>query len=576
LIDFKRLVPDVKGLDRDYATVLARVEHEGTGFLTRTLPLFGAEIDLSLSLERWTQCSFFARKKGMSLPSFLIGLTSRVFDEKSGLLLDNPSVEAVKCLREFCYLFKKLGLTDDQDEHLDRRAKLGFFKCDSDICLSDRYLSALEAVSREVLIDLDEFDNLPYKHGPGAVSEKLSPNQKWSGVVSGLFDFDPLLVHSGFGVEIFNAKQNEPSRPDIVLGDIARLISVAKNSSSRRTITIEPLLKQYIQQGLHRHLKRTIRHDFVLSNCLSLSDQSRNQRLALIGSLTGEYATIDLSSASDRLSLEVVTAVFGHHHRFLSMMLLSRAERVDLSTVSLRKFAGMGNALTFPVQSVVFSLVAMSAILSAEGQTPTLRNLRRVSHSIQVYGDDIIVPTRYYSQVVEWLESFGLVINQKKSFHRGNFRESCGVDAFKGYNVTPKYLRHEPSFTSNSAKALEALVELSNHMWDDCLYTTSEYLRAAVEKSIQFSLPLVGRKSSCLGWHTRRDAYNFSRWNYTLHRFEVRSLVGSPVYRKDPLDGHAALMKSLSVPLLGRDIGHLKRSPRRHSLCHKVRWVRAS
>jgi len=61
-------------------------------------------------------------------------------------------------------------------------------------------------------------------------------------------------------------------------GASAKLISVLKNSSSRRTITIEPLLRQYLQQGLNTVLRESITECQILSNCLALTDQSKNQK----------------------------------------------------------------------------------------------------------------------------------------------------------------------------------------------------------------------------------------------------------------------------------------------------------
>lgn len=578
LDDFKRLMPDVKGFDRDFVTIDSRIKNEGVSFATLTLPRLGAEIDLSLSQGRWTSPMGFSHPKGSSLPRFLSGLTCLVFD-KNGLLLEKPSAEAVKALRELTFLCKKFTLSSDQENILDRQAKDEFHRCDNSVSIcSDTRLYHLSRVSTLCLRDLDRgLEDIECKHGPGEVSEKITANQKWNAVGQGLMRRDPLLqVSHPSDLFQFGSLVNVGQPSDIALRDTARLISVKKNSSSRRTITIEPVLKQYVQQGLNTHLRERIERDKVLRNCLALSDQSKNQQLALIGSITGEYATIDLSSASDRLGLRLFDACFGHNPAFAGLARLCRSNRVDSSTSDMNKFAGMGNALTFPVQSVIFSLIAICAILDSKGFTPTERNVRRVSHSVRVYGDDIIIPNEHYCQVVEWLESLGLKVNQRKSFHTGNFRESCGVDAFMGYNVTPKYLRHEPSFTSNSPEAINGLVSFSNQCWSEGLYSLATFIQRAVEKSIRFRLPNVRSTSGALGWTNRREAYDFQKWDRNLHKFLVRSLVTKPKQRLDHLDGYPALLKFFHVPLIGRGVGHLERSSYRYRTTHRMRWVQAS
>jgi hypothetical protein len=242
----------------------------------------------------------------------------------------------------------------------------------------------------------------------------------------------------------------------------------------------------------------------------------------------------------------------------------------------MNKYAGMGNATTFPVQSVVFSLIAIAAILEYEGKIPSFGNARRVARNVRVFGDDIIIKTEHYPLVTSWLTSLGLVVNSQKSYSTGKFRESCGLDAYDGYDVTPTYLPCPPSeLTSKNTAALDGLVSFSNQCWLKGLYKTATFIRKQVESSIKRRLPLVTSKSSCHGWHTRNDAFEFQRWNTTLHRFEVESLVTFTKSVKDPLNGYAALLKFFSTPLLGRPVGHLERSKRRYNTYHRLRWVQS-
>lgn len=204
-------------------------------------------------------------------------------------------------------------------------------------------------VTHWVLPHLDKCDELRCKHGPGAVAERLSSNQKWSEVVRGLSVYDHRISDTGYDVARLGLTdslylelplQSPPSGR-------ARLVSVAKSSTSRRTITVEPCLSMFVQQGLNEFLRDSIAKDPVLSKCLSLSDQRPNQILALTSSHDGKYATIDLSSASDRLSYELVKLTFQKNPRFSSLVDQCRSDLVigPSGPVPVQKFAGMGNAL---------------------------------------------------------------------------------------------------------------------------------------------------------------------------------------------------------------------------------------
>lgn len=329
----------------------------------------------------------------------------------------------------------------------------------------------------------------------------------------------------------------------------AKLTTVLKNSTSRRTITIEPLLHQYVQQGLGSILRDSINECRILRNCIALTRQDLNQELALEGSRTGMYATLDLKSASDLMSLRLVDSVFRHHGDFYRHVMECRARTVAVggsTPMTIGKFAGMGNALTFPVQSVCFAVVAIAAILSSEGVNPTYGRVLRASRRLRIYGDDIIVETKYAHQVVDWLHSVGLKVNTKKSFMEGNFRESCGLEAYAGVVMTPLYIKDRPDQTDVPPSVIAGWVALSNSLWMKGYYSTSTALKDHVESLLRRRLPLVLSKSGSLGWHSRLDSYTPSRWCRRTHRFLTRTLALAPIKKGDRLDGTAALLKCLS------------------------------
>lgn len=600
LHDVARLEPDVKGLDHDFVTIKARYEHEGDGFVSVALSSYCDAVDYGLATGCFTCPLGFSKGRAGALPKLLSGLLCKVFDTRTGSLREDPCIRAIKNLRQVLRFAKKFVHGEGREETLHRAAVRTFWEAESGCAevfcpLRSDLLSRVTRLSLPSLHQFDEGQVVP-RHGPGAVCEKVAGNQKWFkafGSVSSdpslekycldlfysanrtteeiILDYSRGYTHGGSGLD--NDKRGLSH--GLSLGGCARLVSVAKNSTSRRTITVEPLMNMFIQQGLNTVLRSSIERCSVLKNCLALTDQRYNQYLALEGSRTGEWTTIDLSSASDLLSMKLVELVFEQYAGFFSCMTECRSREVKASygPVLLKKFAGMGNALTFPVQSCVFALIAISAILFTDGRSrPSVWDVRRTSKIVRVYGDDIIVPTRYSRQVIEWIESFGLKVNRKKTFSEGNFRESCGLDAYRGYDVTPVYMRVDSLQSPVDPEILSAWVSTANQLWDVGLYHASNTLRHSVEEVLG-PLPLISRECGGLGWVSRIGASDYQRWNHELQYLEVRVPCLVPKVVRDRLGGYPALFKFFLTPLIERGKGHLERSTQRFKTKIAWRWM---
>jgi hypothetical protein len=161
---------------------------------------------------------------------------------------------------------------------------------------------------------------------------------------------------------------------------------------------------------------------------VDLNDQTINQRRAKFGSITSKLATIDLSMASDTLALELVWELLPVEWACLLDDLRSKYTLwPDKLWRKCEKFSSMGNGFTFELESLVFYALASA-----------------VTEGVSVYGDDIIVPTSVFHDVLDVLEGAGFKSNTAKSFASGWFRESCGADMFRGLDCTPVYLRSLP------------------------------------------------------------------------------------------------------------------------------------
>jgi hypothetical protein len=615
LTDVNRLERGVKDLEKDIIRLKNRYEEEGLGFLTVALPSLGKALDRGLADGKLTCPLGFLRTPRGTLPRLFSGLFSKIFCNKTGYLKDNIDVGTVVSLRDILYLFKKACPSEARDDRLDILAKTGFWKCDDEVqeFLTPEINHCLTSVSRFVLRNIsDDLSEYLPKHGPGSVFEGCTPNQKWLEVLQAVSKDDARIREYGYDTLLSGSFQNGETlvdfgtyrpRSESILEDgfltqsscgVAKLVTVPKSNTSKRTITVEPVVNQFLQQGLNRYLRSSIRRCTVLRHCLALSDQGKNQQLAVIGSLTGEWSTIDLSSASDLLGCELVKTVFGHRPRLLEALMAVRTPKVyrDGNPCILRKFAGMGNATTFPVQSVVFAVIAITASLISRGLPFTYRNVVLTARSVRVYGDDIIVRTQHYRHVADWLSRCGLRLNAAKTFSTGNFRESCGVDAYLGVEVTPVYAKTLPGITSKGPDLLADMVSLRNAMrykgyyraayrvekYVESLFGTLPYVTHDMLQKFdgghRKAVPVARSDMGCLGWVERRRLFSFGRLDPSLQVHVLRAPVIVGSFRKDPVGGHAALIKCLTTPLISReDPKHLDQSVQRFKSKIRWRWV---
>jgi hypothetical protein len=230
---------------------------------------------------------------------------------------------------------------------------------------------------------------------------------------------------------------NRSQRLGVRICRSSRLSFVPKTAEISRTICTEPLLNMMFQKGIASVLERRMRQ--VLG--IDLADQqSKNQRFAWVGSVNGDYGTIDLSSASDSMSLALVREFFPP-----SVVLWLERTRTkstilpDGTELELHMISSMGNAFTFPLQTIFFSALVYGAYRALD--IPIKISRGRSFGNFAVNGDDIIVTKGSYDLVCEMLAFSGFKVNVDKSFNEGLFRESCGSDFYQGYNVRGVYIK---------------------------------------------------------------------------------------------------------------------------------------
>jgi hypothetical protein len=226
-----------------------------------------------------------------------------------------------------------------------------------------------------------------------------------------------------------------------------RLSFVPKTRNISRTICTEPTVNMYAQLGLGALIEDRLREVYKID----LSTQPVVQKL-MAGRLSesGEpvFATIDLASASDTISLRLLSDILPR--AFLGYLKLFRSPLTTLpggETVQLEMISSMGNGFTFPLQTAIFSCLVHSVYSCRDRRL--IRNRLSVSGNdvllryanFGVFGDDIIVANDLFADTCYLLERCGFVVNEQKSFNKGVFRESCGSDYWCGQNVRGVYVK---------------------------------------------------------------------------------------------------------------------------------------
>jgi len=260
----------------------------------------------------------------------------------------------------------------------------------------------------------------------------------------------------------------------------ARVILVPKDSRGPRLISAEPCFLQWLQQGVMTELVRHVEQHPLTRYAVHFTDQSINRIAAQVGSRSGLYATLDLKEASDRVSLMLVRALFPEH--IVNVFEACRSVACvtpDKKVYVLKKFAPMGSALCFPVMALTIWAILTAGLPSLQAYSP-----RKSAETLHVYGDDVIVPTAEAENAIKLLERFGLRVNRNKSCYQGLFRESCGMDAFAGADVTPVKLK-TVWCESRQADSYVSWISYANSLYDLGYHT-------AYDKIVQELLALYG------------------------------------------------------------------------------------
>lgn len=546
-------------ISRDVSTIRLRVAAEGLNFLTKELPKIGKALDLGLETGEFPQVEGFRSRPGSVYPQFLESCTSRVF-APDGTICPEPDVEAIRFIRQVCFMFYKLEQPYSDivvDSFLSNFVATDedLPTCDRDFDESQELLSRAGNLITMVFTGFNPKSIVP-RHGPGAVAtgERLEEKWEFSRLYNRIHQVYPYYEYfiAGGATEIADRLTWYQSLERLDSG-CAKVVLVPKDSRGPRLISCEPLEYQWIQQGLGRSIMSHLETNYLTRGQVNFTYQSINQLHALQSSRTKEYATIDLKDASDRVSLSLVRSLFRNLPDVLRALEATRSTHTllpDGRRLELKKFAPMGSALCFPIEAVCFWALCVAGI--------SLRrriDFREVTSKVFVYGDDIIVPSSFALDAMAALESVHLAVNRSKSYYRGHFRESCGIDAFNGTVVTPLRVRKPFTHQNSDGTCFAAWTALANSLMLNGYGAASAYVFGLVE-DVYGKLP-YGTSNSSFPCRLVTDPATaeelnkqFLRWrvngDYQRIEFEVRFLKNRR--RKSDLDGWQRLLRDLTMP----------------------------
>lgn len=549
--DMKLYYTKVSEWERDRSRTLHELARRGQRLLTIDMPALRKHLYKCLGEDQYSPSGLYLSKvvsRRVQVPAYLRDLYLQIFT-REGKLRQDASPTAVANLAQLLDTFGKLKVTCEEkyiaeeakafidNEKILRSPSLnwlgdelahhscyfrsvdmqdGFirpvsadevlFDMGPECSVSRADLRLLQRVADRVSSSLGDFHNevLYLKHGdnlampahgkgrvsnlPKTASKYLLPG--WTAKLEKIFPFD--LYARPSHSDVYEVPHDVGCASEAP----SKLIAVPKTATGPRLIASEPVAHQWIQQLIRYQLEVAVSKS-VLRHCIDFQDQSKSQKMALEGSSSGNYATVDLKSASDRLSCWTVERMFRANiplleriHASRSRMMVNALGHGHFGTIILKKCFTQGSACTFPVQTVVYAIMCISAVLSSEGNyAPSTDDVENAAKKVRVFGDDLIIPSGSLGRLVEILEYNQLKVNVAKTFHKGKFRESCGVDAFDGVDVTPS--RIKAFSTRPSHEQLASVLQASNNLFRKGMWHTAAKLDALFLSAKKFAIVSV-------------------------------------------------------------------------------------
>ena len=387
------------------------------------------------------------------------GFLSPIYPELEAFLLQ-PTYPSLRILIQWVNFLRRVNLRGLDLGQMMEEEYVQFEDSMSSWTYPDDLMTELNQIIRSWFPFATDWSNFCPKHGPGSVAGykgRLPIPAKYAHV-----EIDSRLAYLQKWVGPFS--DYFPFVPDTGLERISEIVCVPKSMITNRTISKEPISLQFFQQGIMQMVMDQVHDHKVLSRHIDFRDQTCSAELARAGSIWGDYATIDLSSASDSVSLQLVKRLF-RGTWILPAVLATRSDETELPSgriLKLNKFAPMGSAVCFPIETIVFAACCEAAMRRVGGPS-----------RYRVFGDDIVIPERAVPELLEILAACHFKVNSTKSFWGTellNFREACGGEYFNGHEVTPlrvsRSFKASSWFTTSDADGIASYISFANQAYD--------------------------------------------------------------------------------------------------------------
>jgi len=258
---------------------------------------------------------------------------------------------------------------------------------------------------------------------------------------------------------------------------VGRLMCVPKDISNFRTVMPEEVARQFVGYAYTIANLRSLKHEkqpyAMLYNkvceqfnihdelatvenlrfgAIDVTNQDRNRLAALIGSVTDQLATMDLSSASDTISIELCKRIMPKPEFDLLMAIRAKHIEIGDKTIKSNIMFTMGFSTTFITECKIYTAAARVAVklswpFAPDSSKLFFKTINRALASCFSFGDDVILPSFAADAYRMVCENLGFKLNVEKSYSEGPYRESCGKEYYYGKDITVDYYPRGTSST---------------------------------------------------------------------------------------------------------------------------------
>lgn len=204
---------------------------------------------------------------------------------------------------------------------------------------------------------------------------------------------------------------------------------VPKTFKINRLIALEPAENILLQSEIGAQMSALFSYQGIHIR----EAQEVHKAYAWFGSITGDFTTDDLTSASNLIYCAIARFLLPTSWRDVCDAARSQHITINGESRELQTYATNGNGFCFELETILFYAMLQTAHEKVHGTW---------SEDCRTYGDDLIYPASITDTVRRICRGVGFITNLEKSFSTGLFRESCGGDFINGVNVRPIHLKN--------------------------------------------------------------------------------------------------------------------------------------